>query len=278
MLVAGACMFMPAVAALVQQRLLDKAPWTGLGLRFRGMNWKMLGATAVIGMLLVPVVLLVVHVCGNVVGIAAFGDVSITSQRLAASLETMMVELGGGSANSATSALLAMLPAWAVLVIMLFSALLTACTFNLPAMLGEELGWRGYLHQHLAGWPTAGRIAFVGVVWGLWHAPLVAMGHNYPGYPLAGIGFMVVFCVLAAILFDWSRVRVGAVWGPCLLHGVVNGSAGAFALFAGGGHVLVGSVVGVAGFMALALLAVIVFILDNRYRAVFLRDGHAPTR
>lgn len=271
MAMAAACMFMPAVAAVVQQRMLDKAPWAGLGLRLKGMNWKMLGATIIVGMLVVPAVLLVVHVCGNILGLAGFGDVSISSERLEASLGTLMAQLGGSKADSATAALVEMVPAWGVLVIMLLSAVLTACTFNLPAMLGEELGWRGYLHQHLVGWPAARRIAFVGVVWGLWHAPLIAMGHNYPGYPLVGIGMMVVFCLLAAFLFDWSRVRVGAVWGPCVLHGIVNGSAGAFVLFAAGGHVLVGSVVGVAGFMALALLALLVLLVDRRYRSLLRR-------
>lgn len=268
MAVAAACMFMPAVAAIVQQRLLDKAPWPGLGLRLNGMNWKLLGATAIVGMLVVPAVFLVVHVCGTILGMSGFGNVSISSERLEASLASLMGQLGGGEANSATAALVEMVPAWGVLVIMLLSAVLTACTFNLPAMLGEELGWRGYLHQHLAGWPAVRRIAFVGVVWGLWHAPLIAMGHNYPGYPVVGIGMMVVFCVLGAVLFDWSRVRVGAVWGPCVLHGVLNGSAGAFALFAADGHVLVGSVVGSAGFMALALLALVVLLFDYHYRTM----------
>ncbi|QQR86577.1 MAG: CPBP family intramembrane metalloprotease [Flavobacteriales bacterium] len=276
MALAAACMFMPAVAAIVQQRILDKAPWAGLGLRLKGMNWKMLGATAIVGMLVVPAVFLVVLVCGNIMGLSGFGDVSITNERLEASLETLMAQLGGGKADSATAALVEMVPAWGILVIMLLSAVLTACTFNLPAMLGEELGWRGYLHQHLAGWPTARRIAFVGVVWGLWHAPLIAMGHNYPGYPVAGIGMMVVFCVLAAFLFDWSRVRVGAVWGPCVLHGVLNGSAGAFALFAAGGHVLVGSVVGLAGFVALVLLSLLVLVVDRRYRMVLLTREASP--
>lgn len=89
------------------------------------------------------------------------------------------------------------------------------------------------------------------------------MGHNYP---IAGIGFMVVFCTLIAVLFDWSRTRTHAVWGPCVLHGIINGSADLFAVFAWGGHPLVASPVGIGGFVALALLVVVVFLIDGNYR------------
>ena len=50
--------------------------------------------------------------------------------------------------------------------------------------MGEEAGWRGYLWsvlRPLGFWRTA---AIVGVAWGLWHAPIIAAGHNYgTGYP-----------------------------------------------------------------------------------------------
>jgi hypothetical protein len=31
----------------------------------------------------------------------------------------------------------------------------------------------------------------VGVIWGLWHAPLIAIGFNYPGMPVLGILMMI---------------------------------------------------------------------------------------
>jgi membrane protease YdiL (CAAX protease family) len=86
--------------------------------------------------------------------------------------------------------------------------------------LGEEFGWRGYMLPALAGrfgWRAASLI--VGVVWGLWHAPLFVI----PGAPqalmppllfLAGtVGMSVAFArmavntgfsVLPAIVLHWS--------------------------------------------------------------------------
>jgi hypothetical protein len=66
---------------------------------------------------------------------------------------------------------------------------------------------------------------------------------------------MVVFCLLLAFVFDRVRVAARSVWAPVLLHGLINGSAGSFALFVMGGHPLVASPAGLAGFLAIAVLA-----------------------
>ena len=55
-------------------------------------------------------------------------------------------------------------PGWLVLVLGLLAAVLAACTVNLPFMLGEELGWRGYLYQATAEWPSLKRVLFTGMV------------------------------------------------------------------------------------------------------------------
>ncbi len=263
MVTAAACMLMPALSAIVQQRLIERRPWGELGLSFKGMNWRMLGFTALVGMAIIPTMLLVIHLLADLFGMTAFGQVSITSERLLLQLQALM-EAAGRTLPQGTIDKLASVPGWLVLVGGLISSVFAACTVNLLFMLGEELGWRGYLYHATGNWSTMRRVLFTGVVWGLWHAPLILMGHNYPDHPVAGVFLMVVFCVLLAYLFDWTRTRVQAVWGPCLLHGIINGSAGLFALFAWGGHPLVSSPTGVAGFIALVMLCAVVFILDRR--------------
>ncbi len=272
MALAGACMFGPALAAIVQQRLIDRAPWSGLGLPLAGTNWKILGATALVGITIVPLILLVIQIVGDRMGIAAFGHVSVTSERMGLSITDMMTQMGQGRSGGTISNAIQQLPAGVVLFGGLLSAVFSAFTFNLPFMLGEELGWRGYLYQATVSWKPQRRVLFTGVVWGLWHAPLILMGHNYPEHPVAGVGLMVVFCTLLAFLFDWSRARSGSVWSACILHGIINGSAGLFALFAWGGQPLIGSPVGLAGFIALAMVATVVFLLDRRYRGTWTSD------
>jgi len=57
-------------------------------------------------------------------------------------------------------------------------ALFAAATVNLVFALGEELFWRGYLFSQVEArgfWPAS---LYIGVAWGLWHAPLILMGQK----------------------------------------------------------------------------------------------------
>jgi membrane protease YdiL (CAAX protease family) len=268
---AALVMFGPAIAAMVQQRLIDREPWSGLGLALKGTQWGVVALTALLGLSIVPLCLLVLHVFGTWSGIDTFGHVSVSTPRLLDAVADMLEQQGINTSGSTQLEMLERIPAAVVLVLVLAGALVGALTINVPFMLGEELGWRGYLWQRIAHWSGARRVVFTGLCWGLWHAPLIAMGHNYPGYPLLGIGMMVVFCVLLAGLFDWSRTRSGSVWSSVLLHGIINGSAGAMVLFAWDGHVLVGSVVGLGGFITIALLFAMVLLCDPQYRSDLFR-------
>lgn len=268
--VAALCMIGPAVAAVMQQRLLDRDSWEGLGLIVKGTNWRVLARTAFIGMCIVPVYFLMQHLLGAVFGIVDFGQVSITTERMMTSIAETLAAVGQEGGATGRFGFLENYPAGLVLIGALLAAVLSAFTFNLPFMLGEELGWRGYLYQRTSHWSGLRRIGLTGVMWGLWHAPLIAMGHNYPEFRIAGIGMMVLFCLVLSVLFDWTRSRSGSIWSACILHGIINGSAGATVLFAYGGHPLLASVVGLAGMSAIALLGVCVLLFDRRYGASLL--------
>ncbi|CAN5892381.1 hypothetical protein BH23ACT11_BH23ACT11_30020 [soil metagenome] len=67
----------------------------------------------------------------------------------------------------------------AILVaILILSAVLFAPAINSLFTFGEEFGWRAYLLPRLM--PMGGRRALIltGVIWGVWHWPIIAMGHN----------------------------------------------------------------------------------------------------
>jgi len=94
--------------------------------------------------------------------------------------------------------------------------------------LGEELGWRGFLLPRLmaAGmgqWPA---LAASGAIWGLWHAPIILQGHNYPDHPYLGVLLMTVFCILLGVIFGWLQLASGSVWVPTIAHGALNAIAG----------------------------------------------------
>ena len=96
---------------------------------------------------------------------------------------------------------------------------------GLAQAFGEEFAWRGYLLPKLAKVLSPVRaVLATGVIWGLWHAPFVAMGYNYgAGHPAANIAAMVVFCVFVGSIEGFLFLRTGSVWPAALFHAALNG-------------------------------------------------------
>lgn len=99
-------------------------------------------------------------------------------------------------------------------------------TVNAVLGFGEEFGWRGYLLWELAPLGFWKASFAIGLLWGLWHAPLVYIGLNYPSYPLIGIIVFTVVCMAISPLFTFVVLKGRSVLPAALLHGVFN--AGGF--------------------------------------------------
>ena len=125
------------------------------------------------------------------------------------------------------------------------SAVIYAPFINMIPAFGEELGWRGMLFPTLSELMSERAAAIVsGVIWGVWHAPIIAMGHNYGmgylGFPVLGILSMVVMCVALAVILSWLRLRSGSVWPCALFHGAFNAVANLGVVFCTVGQTLTG--------------------------------------
>lgn len=138
-----------------------------------------------------------------------------------------------------------------VVVQLVLGGLAAGATINALVAFGEELGWRGFAQRYLARWGFWRGCALVGVVWGLWHLPLVLRGHNFPTHPQWGVGLMVVFCVLLAPLFAHVRERARSLLAPSVMHGTLNATGGITVFLAGGSDLLSGPA-GLAGLLVLA--------------------------
>ncbi|MGB4594848.1 MAG: CPBP family intramembrane glutamic endopeptidase [Anaerolineaceae bacterium] len=164
-----------------------------------------------------------------------------------------------------------------ILMISLVQGLILAPFLNGLFTFGEEFGWRGYLLPKLL--PLGGRKAALvsGAIWGVWHAPMIAMGHNYgvdyAGYPWLGIGMMILFCVLFGVFMAWITLKEGSVWPAVVAHAVLNGVAAFPVMLTLGepnpilGPFLMGAVAGIP----LLLLAVMLLWLPNALKQGELR-------
>jgi len=124
---------------------------------------------------------------------------------------------------------------WLVTVIQTIQALLISPLLNALPTFGEEFGWRGYLQPKLM--PLGGQkaVLLTGVIWGIWHWPVILMGYNYGkdyfGAPFLGPLAMVWFTLSLSIIFGWLTIKAENVWPAVIAHGALNGIASLGILF-----------------------------------------------
>jgi len=145
----------------------------------------------------------------------------------------------------------------------LIQGLIAGATINALLAFGEELGWRGLLQREWESLGAFASSALIGLVWGLWHAPLILMGHNFPGHPVAGIFQMIAASVLLGILISYVRLRAGSVIPAALMHGSVNGLYGISLMYLDWDNDLSIGLFGTGGCLVMGAAVFLVFLFDR---------------
>ena len=145
-----------------------------------------------------------------------------------------------------------------IVTIQVFAAFSIAPLFNMLFAFGEELGWRGFLLPKLLPLGEWKAILISNIIWGFWHAPAIIQGHNYPGYPVAGIFMMIVFTVLLGTILSWLYLNTNSPWTPALAHGSINAVASLSVIFLVPGFDLAigGTLASVMGWIPLAAFVI----------------------
>jgi membrane protease YdiL (CAAX protease family) len=230
-----AMMFTPTVATLIVTRFISPPP-EGLraatGLRLgKGRRWGWHWLFAWVG---VPLLCVAAPFVGALFGLYQLDLAAFSGFR------GLLESAGAGAA-------LEQLPIQGLVASQLASAFLLAPLLNAPFAFGEEWGWRGYLLPRLlplGQWPA---LIISGVIWGLWHAPIILLGYNYPSHLATGWLLMVGLCVVLGVIFGWSRLATGSVWPAVIAHGALNGAGGVTALFFREGTSFDTALVGITG-------------------------------
>jgi uncharacterized protein len=87
---------------------------------------------------------------------------------------------------------------------------------------GEEYGWRGYLQSELVHLGRIRGVGLLGIIWGVWHWPIIWMGYNYPGQPLLGPLLMTAFTVVLSYFLAYAVFKSKGVWTAAYLHALNN--------------------------------------------------------
>jgi len=143
----------------------------------------------------------------------------------------------------------------------ILQSLIAGATINALVAFGEEIGWRGFLYNEFKNnfnfWQNS---IITGLIWGIWHAPLILQGHNYPNYPKLGVLWMIIFCILYSPIFNLIREKSNSVVATSILHGTLNATYGFSVLFLKGGNELTVGILGISGFIVLLIINTIIFL------------------
>lgn len=166
---------------------------------------------------------------------------------------------------------------WVLVAVQLALFPIAAVIPNSILGFGEELGWRGWLVpalRPLGVWPA---LLLSGAIWGLWHAPLTLLGHNYGLMDWRGVALMTINCTVMGVLFGWLRLRTGSVWPATIGHGALNGTGGMIMWFVAAGETVrpeLVTVAGVAGWIVLGALILVLAITGQLRKEPELARKH----
>ena len=231
-------MLIPLLAVIFTQLIFKDPVLKGLGISFKINRWWW------IGWLLMPII--------------AFAVLGITllmpgarwtpdSEMMQSAMKSMPEGIG----------------IWGVIVITIISGLLNGITINAVFAFGEEIAWRGFLMKEFKGKKFLMAALWIGIIWGLWHAPIILNGHNYPQHPVMGVFMMVLFCLLLTPMLMYFRQKSGSVIVPAIMHGTFNAVVGLSAVVVTPANDLLYGGAGLAGFIVLLIIDACLYLYDR---------------
>lgn len=236
----------PGISAVVLSYFDKQSIWSYIN--WRGVHWRQIVWLPLIFLGFIVASFLVVYLLGNILGIAEMGVLEWSSGSVQYRLGQFSHSKPRYSEATAFSSLILFLGG-------LGSTILAGFTINALKAFVEELGWRGYLYEQIRHWGLFKSSLFTGVLMGIWYAPLVVLGLNFPTKTLAGIGLMTLSCIAASLLLTLARVRTGSVLGSAFLSGMFKGCAMLFFVYVVSGTELFSTSVGIAGIGGMLLMA-----------------------
>ena len=251
-------MFVPAISVLIIEKWKFKKIFTDYNIRLKNINIsKSLRYVFVTAFLLPVIILIFSYLLGNVFGFKDFGFIIISKEDLNPLVLTELPAF----VSDFTLRMFIGIP------FLVISSLLAGCTINLFFALGEEIAWRGFLEKEIVT-SKKWKPLLIGTIWGLWHTPLILMGHNYGEYRIVGIFVMVIVCIAMSYYFSQSLHQSGTLLVPAALHGIVNAFSMTIAsdIFVKTGNPLLGPPMGLT--FALSVFTLIFMLQLFRKRTV----------
>lgn len=141
--------------------------------------------------------------------------------------------------------------------------------------LGEEIGWRGYLLPKLSKlYGVGAAIVISGLIWAIWHYPLMVTGLYKPGTPMwYQLSLFTIEILLISGILAMLRLKSKSVWPAAIFHASHNFFDQAiFEPITGGDSSVY--YVGETGIITAVIMAIIFYIMYRKYKPFYklMRD------
>ena len=195
LVVVFAHMWGPGIAAIAT-RLIHRR-------NLNGMGWSLGKLRYLLAAYCVPLIL--AFVAYGAVWVTGLGGVNVSR------LTSIIIRDAPFVQNSPVVVMLVMLA-----VSGLFRSLLTAT--------GEEIGWTGFLTPALLEITTPAKSSLaVGLIWAVWHYPLILFaGYNAGTSLWFAIPFFTIMVVGFSFIRTWLWMESGSLWTGAILHAAHN--------------------------------------------------------
>lgn len=108
-----------------------------------------------------------------------------------------------------------------VVVVMILLLGTVGCIRAMSTVVGEEIGWRGFFIWELRKVLSFGGVAlFSGVIWGLWHWPIVF--YYGGGDPVVQMSAFVVMTIAMSVIMAYYTFKSESLWPAVLFHAANN--------------------------------------------------------
>lgn len=130
---------------------------------------------------------------------------------------------------------------------------------------GGEVGWRGFLYKEIGYFGFWKSNIVIGIIWALWSIPLILIWKFHPQHPGEGIFMVMGFFILISPILSYIRIKAKSVAAPSIICGIIYfcQDSNMAIMFVSGGNDLTVGMTGLAGFIVLAVLNIILFIYNN---------------
>lgn len=157
--------------------------------------------------------------------------------------------------------------------------LVTMAVFGSVGLIGEELGWRGYMNRKTE--PLFGRFEALftcligGLIWGLWHFP-IDIANYMLGFETASEMFQnaierTVILIMLSVILMWLTKKTDSIFPAVILHAVYNGTVSVVdGMLSSSGSAAELGFENVIGYLPLLALAVMfmIFMLKSDKKSV----------